>query len=88
MWSVGTILNGLLSFMNEVAHTTGSIATSKAEKRRLAKLSLEFNLRNPMFRKLFSEYIAEQKRRLEAEQVCMLSCFIMSATSRAEQMFI
>lgn len=71
MWSVGTILNGLLSFMNEAAHTTGSIATSRAEKRRLAKTSLECNLRNPMFRKLFPEYIAEHKRRVEAEQVCM-----------------
>ncbi|EIE22440.1 UBC-like protein [Coccomyxa subellipsoidea C-169] len=85
MWSVGTILNGLLSFMNEVAHTTGSIATSKAEKRRLAKLSLEFNLRNPMFRKLFSEYIAEQKRRLEAEQELASRNMAMGQTGDASE---
>lgn len=32
MWSVGTILAGLLSFMQEDAATAGSIATSAADK--------------------------------------------------------
>lgn len=32
MWSVGTILTGLLSFMYDNQPTTGSITTSKAEK--------------------------------------------------------
>lgn len=69
MWSVGTILNGLLSFMGEAAHTTGSISSSAAEKRRLAAASLEYNLRSPAFRRLFPEYIAEHQRRLKAAQV-------------------
>ena len=73
MWSVGTILTGLLSFMNEAAHTTGSISSTKAEKRRFAKLSLESNLRNPMFRKLFPEYQEEFHRRKREEEVLEFS---------------
>ncbi len=69
MWSVGTILTGLLSFMNETAHTTGSISSTKAEKRKFAKMSLEYNLRSPMFRKLFPEYQEEFRKRELEEQV-------------------
>ena len=69
MWSVGTILNGLLSFMYENNITTGSISTSKAEKRRLAAISLEQNLRSPTFRKLFPEWAQEHQQRQNAAQV-------------------
>lgn len=69
MWSVGTILNGLLSFMYENNITTGSISTSKADKRRLAAISLEQNLRSPTFRKLFPEWAQEHQRQQKAVQV-------------------
>lgn len=68
MWSVGTILNGLLSFMYEHNITTGSISTSKAEKRQLAAISLEQNLRSPTFRKLFPDWAQEHERRHKAAQ--------------------
>ncbi|XP_010540108.1 PREDICTED: ubiquitin-conjugating enzyme E2 34 [Tarenaya hassleriana] len=57
MWSVSSILTGLLSFMMDNSPTTGSVNTTATEKQRLAKSSLAFNCKNPTFRKLFPEYI-------------------------------
>lgn len=57
MWSVSSILTGLLSFMMDNSPTTGSVNTSVDEKQRLAKASLAFNCKNPAFRKLFPEYV-------------------------------
>lgn len=45
-WSVGTILMGLYSFMLEESPTYGSIVTSEPFKRKAAKESLEFNVKN------------------------------------------
>lgn len=42
---VSTIITGLLSFMNDTAPTLGSINSSDAEKRILARKSKEFNLK-------------------------------------------
>eukprot|EP01112_Ceratiomyxa_fruticulosa_P010278 TRINITY_DN2709_c0_g3_i1.p1 TRINITY_DN2709_c0_g3~~TRINITY_DN2709_c0_g3_i1.p1 ORF type:complete len:263 (-),score=52.61 TRINITY_DN2709_c0_g3_i1:76-864(-) len=53
IWSVSSILNGLLSFMLETQPTLGSISTSDAEKRTLAKKSMEFNSKDPSFCSLF-----------------------------------
>jgi len=61
LWSVASILTGLQSFMLENQATTGSIPASSAERRRLAKESLEFNLKSPMFRKLFPAVIQRAK---------------------------
>ena len=66
-WSVSTILTALLSFMCiyqynnfivEDTSTTGSIETSSATKKQLAKSSLEFNRSNLKFRQVFPDLAA------------------------------
>ncbi|KAJ3074902.1 hypothetical protein HDU98_009871 [Podochytrium sp. JEL0797] len=54
-WNVGTILNGLLSFMLEDTITTGSIRTTAEEKVRLAKESMAWNKTNAKFVELFPD---------------------------------
>lgn len=83
MWSVGTILNGLLSFMYENNITTGSISSSKSDKKRLAAKSLEQNLKSPLFRKLFPEWLEEHQKRQKDYQVQPTSCCLSSFCSKA-----
>mmetsp|Transcript_27324 Transcript_27324/g.52012 ORF Transcript_27324/g.52012 Transcript_27324/m.52012 type:complete len:237 (-) Transcript_27324:478-1188(-) len=61
MWSVSTILAGLLSFMLEEVATTGSMSTSSEDRKRLAKESLEWNLRSPVFLRMFGDLAVELK---------------------------
>ncbi|CAN7021181.1 unnamed protein product [Brassica rapa subsp. trilocularis] len=68
MWSVSSILTGLLSFMMDTSPTTGSVNTTVAEKQRLAKSSLAFNCKTPAFRKLFPEYVEKYNQQQLAEQ--------------------
>lgn len=63
LWSVGSILSGLLSFMLETKPTLGSIETSNKKKRELARKSMEENLRSEQFRKFFPELVTEYKKR-------------------------
>ncbi|CAI5485292.1 unnamed protein product [Closterium sp. Naga37s-1] len=57
MWSVASILTGLLSFMSDDAVTAGSIVASEADRCKLARLSMPNNCRSPVFRKLFSDLV-------------------------------
>ena len=82
MWSIGTILNGLLSFMYENNMTTGSISSSKTEKKRLAGSSLEQNLKSPVFRKLFPNWVEEHQRRQQAKQVRLCTSLVRHAFTK------
>lgn len=67
MWSVSSILTGLLSFMMDNSHTTGAVTTTTAEKVKLAKASLAFNCKNSTFRKLFPEYVEKHQQQLASQ---------------------
>lgn len=54
---------GLLSFMLESAHTVGAISTSDEDKRALARASMEFNTKDPVFKRLFPEIIEKHEQR-------------------------
>mmetsp|Transcript_4256 Transcript_4256/g.4907 ORF Transcript_4256/g.4907 Transcript_4256/m.4907 type:complete len:246 (+) Transcript_4256:282-1019(+) len=61
MWSVSTILAGLISFMYDDVKTTGSITTSSGVKKQLARDSIATNLKNPTFCRIFSDKVDEMK---------------------------
>ncbi|XP_055603571.1 ubiquitin-conjugating enzyme E2 J2 [Uranotaenia lowii] len=63
-WSVATILTGLLSFMLETTPTLGSCESTTYEKRKYARQSLEFNMKNEVFCELFPEVCEEINERL------------------------
>jgi len=55
MWSVSSILAGLLSFMLENTKTAGSVETTDDEKKIYARNSLEYNKKDHNFKELFLE---------------------------------
>eukprot|EP01128_Nolandella_sp_AFSM9_P008983 TRINITY_DN5623_c0_g1_i1.p1 TRINITY_DN5623_c0_g1~~TRINITY_DN5623_c0_g1_i1.p1 ORF type:complete len:223 (+),score=33.79 TRINITY_DN5623_c0_g1_i1:19-687(+) len=57
MWSVSSVLIGLMSFMLEDTETAGSIITSTATKQKFAALSHSYNISNPAFRLHFPELL-------------------------------
>jgi ubiquitin-conjugating enzyme E2 J2 len=65
MWSVSTIITGLISFMVETAPTLGSIESTESQKKKFAQFSLDFNVREQKFATLFPELVALQKRNME-----------------------
>lgn len=66
VWSVGTILMGLYSFMLEEQATAGSVSTTAATKRRYATESLEHNSKNAKFAELFPDLQEVHVQRVQA----------------------
>jgi ubiquitin-conjugating enzyme E2 J2 len=67
-WSVGTILTGLLSFMLEEAPTSGSVNSTAEEKQQLAAQSLDFNVANLQFKRLFPGWVERQQQAKQQQQ--------------------
>lgn len=63
MWTLNTLLSGVISFMDEDQTTAGSINASWAERRRLAAASWAWNAAQPQFRALFSDLCLEERGR-------------------------
>lgn len=69
---MSSILNGLLSFMLEDTPTAGSIESSVATKQELSRQSLAYNVKDPIFLKLFPRY-QDIYEKLEAEKAAKAS---------------
>ena len=69
MWSVSTIITGLISFMVEKAPTLGSIKTSDAQKKKYARTSLDWNVKDKTFQQLFPDLVVLQKQKLEERRL-------------------
>lgn len=66
-WSVGTILTALLSFMNSDEQTTGSMEASSDQRKEFARLSKEFNNNDKLFREVFGDTDAVERRFVEID---------------------
>eukprot|EP00908_Phaeocystis_cordata_P018347 Transcript_29769.p3 GENE.Transcript_29769~~Transcript_29769.p3 ORF type:complete len:120 (+),score=35.35 Transcript_29769:468-827(+) len=66
-WSVASILQGVISFMLESTPTVGSIETAPAEKRRLARISPQWNRKTPIFCELFPDLVQPEEADAEAD---------------------
>ncbi len=68
MWSVSSILTGLLSFMLEETPTLGSVESTEAQRRKFALNSLKENVQSKDFRTLFPQYVELHNARVKKEQ--------------------
>jgi len=74
MWSVSTIITGLISFMVETTPTLGSIESSESQKRNFAKISLDFNVKDATFCKLFPELVELHKEKIRLLGDLSMNC--------------
>ena len=65
MWSVSTIIAGVISFMVETSPVHFNFETTLEQKRQFSSYSLEFNTRDATFCKLFPELVEIHKKRME-----------------------
>jgi ubiquitin-conjugating enzyme E2 J2 len=55
LWSVGSLLTGIVSFMNTDEGTVGSVTASPADRRNFALRSMDFNAKDSTFCALFGD---------------------------------
>ena len=67
MWSVSTILTGLNSFMVGNDPTTGSMDATTAQRKKLAAASMDWNVKDATFCKMFPDE-AEAHKKVMAER--------------------
>ncbi|KAE9551248.1 hypothetical protein FO519_005532 [Halicephalobus sp. NKZ332] len=68
-WTVSSILLGIMSFMNDThSETHGSMETTDDAKRDFAKASIDFNLKDPVFCRIFSDFVEMFKEIDEDEE--------------------
>uniref|UniRef100_A0A7S0XJ18 UBC core domain-containing protein n=1 Tax=Erythrolobus madagascarensis TaxID=708628 RepID=A0A7S0XJ18_9RHOD len=60
LWSVGSVLTGLLSFMLGDEDTFGSMRSTRSEKLSLARASHKWNRKDRIFRELFPELVLQE----------------------------
>jgi hypothetical protein len=61
-------LQGVISFMLEATPTVGSVETSPAEKRRLARISPQWNRKTAIFCELFPDLVQPESADAPAEE--------------------
>lgn len=57
IWNVGTIITGLISFMQDNERSTGCEITTYNQKVYYAKSSMAFNMADPVFTRIFEDHI-------------------------------
>lgn len=67
-WGLGSILQGLLSFMLEDAIGAGGMVRTPSQRRTLASQSLAYNRRDNNFCKLFPELLEDEALQQQAQQ--------------------